>query len=235
MRFIKRGLMSKFAIFIVLTAFLSAAAFAPAVAGAVQYERMKGQYGHFTVEPGKVYIWEWTEDKDEEGADAETAPECCDDQIAAIKSAAIGKGEAAVVSVADAREIKDIIEAIKAAAESKDIQGLMKYFAPESTVEIVVISAQGVSRTEMNREEYEKTIIEGWAQTTEYEYSTSNESIIARGDGKGLMVEANVHESMMMDGKKVTSNTHEILMLEKRSGRYLIIKVIARSTLSVSQ
>ena len=235
MRLIKGGYMSKLATFIVLTAFILAATFAPAEA--VQYERMKGEYGHFTVEPGKVYIWEWTNGDDKEDADVQMPPECCGGQTAAIAPAAPGKVKAtvpAVVSVADAREIMDIIQAMKAAVQSKDVQGLMKYFAPDSTIEMVISSAQGVAHTEMDRDEYEKSLIDGWAAITEYEYDTSNETITARGDGKGLMVEADVHESMMTGGKKVTGKTHEILMLEKRSGKYLITKVIARSTLSVS-
>jgi CTP:phosphocholine cytidylyltransferase-like protein len=80
----------------------------------------------------------------------------------------------------------------------------------------------------MSREEYQKETLKGWSMTSDNEYSRENEEIIKiSDDGQVAVVETDVIESYVMQGRTIHTTTHERVTLQIIDGEILVTRIDA--------
>jgi len=122
----------------------------------------------------------------------------------------------------------NIMDEVEDATVNKDIDGVMKYLAPSVVIHVTVSSPYGPHKVPMSREEYRKETLKAWAMTSDYEYSHENEDIKISDDGQVAVVETDVVESYVMEGRTINTTTHERITLQVVDGEILVTRIDAR-------
>jgi len=122
----------------------------------------------------------------------------------------------------------NIMDEVEVATLNKDIDGVMKYLAPSVVINVYLSSPYGPQKVPMTREEYQKETLKGWSMTTDYEYRLENEEIIKiSDDGQTAVVETDVIESYVMEGRTIDTSTHERITLQVVDGEILVTRINA--------
>jgi hypothetical protein len=125
-------------------------------------------------------------------------------------------------------DIWNIMDEVEVATLNKDIEGAMKYLAPSAVIHVYLITPYGPQKVPMTREEYQRETLKGWAMATDYEYRLENEEIIKiSDDGQTAVVEADVIESYVLNGRTVNTSAHERITLQVVDGEILVTRINA--------
>jgi hypothetical protein len=126
------------------------------------------------------------------------------------------------VSEISEEDVRKISNEIQTSAINKDIEGTMKFFAPNIIINVTADTPFGPQRMRLSPEEYEAETKRGWAVASEYEYRRENEKIMISEDRRSATAEMDVVESMVIEGRKFRSKTHETVTLEIVDGKILV-------------
>ncbi len=125
-------------------------------------------------------------------------------------------------------DIWNIMDEVEVATINKDIESVMKYLAPSAVIHVYLVSPYGPQKVPMSREEYQRETLKGWSMTTDYEYRLENEEIIKiSDDGQTAVVEADVIESYVLQGRTIDTSTHERITLQVVDGEILVTRINA--------
>jgi hypothetical protein len=124
-------------------------------------------------------------------------------------------------------DIWNIMDEVEVATLDKDIDGVMKYLAPSVVIHVSVSSPYGPMKEPMSREEYREKTLKGWAMATNYEYGYENEKIKLSDDGQTAVVETDVIESYVLEGRTINTETHERITLQVLDGEILVTRIDA--------
>jgi len=124
-------------------------------------------------------------------------------------------------------DIWNIMDEVEDATLDKDIDGVMKHLSPSVVINVTVSSPYGPQKVPMSREKYRKETLKGWSMTSQYEYRHENEEIKISDDGQIAVVEADIIESYVLQGKTINTTTHERVTLEVVDGEILVTRIAA--------
>ena len=120
-----------------------------------------------------------------------------------------------------------IMDEVEYATVNKDIDGVMKYLAPSVVIHVFVNSPYGPQKVPMTREQYRKETLKAWAETSDNEYRRENDEIKLSDDGQVAVVETDVIESYVMEGRTINTTTHERITLQVVDGEILVTRIDA--------
>jgi hypothetical protein len=124
-------------------------------------------------------------------------------------------------------DIWKIMDEVEVATLHKDIDGVMKHLAPSVVINVTVSSPYGPQNVPMSREKYQKETLKGWSMTSDNEYRRENEKIKLSDDGQIAVVETDVIESYVLQGKTNHTRTQERVTLEVVDGEILVTRIDA--------
>jgi hypothetical protein len=200
---------------------------------------LKGDKGHFKLEPGKVYHWDWTGTKEPPkktglpekpaitGAPAEVEippaaveipPEAPETETQAVE------GEVPAIT----REaVAMMMSEIEEAANRKDIDGIAYYLAPELVVLVTADSPSGRKDLRLNKQEYLDKLKQGFSNIPQYYYKSYNVDIIISQDGKSGTVVEDIRKSVGIIEMKTEVVSNQKSAIALRGGRIVVTKTVA--------
>jgi hypothetical protein len=200
---------------------------------------LKGDKGHFKLEPGKVYHWDWTGTKEppkktglpekpaitEAPAAVEIPPAAVEipPEAAKTETQAV-EGEAPAIT----REaVAMMMSEIEEAANRKDIDSIAYYLAPDLVVFLTVDSPGGRQDLRLNKEEYLEKLQQGFSKIPAYSYRSENVDIIISQDGKSATIVEDIRETVGTLEAKTEVVSNQKSALEFRGGRIVVTKIVA--------
>ena len=123
-------------------------------------------------------------------------------------------------------DVLAVMNEVEKATLAKDLDGVINHLAP-----FVVINVSAVDSTEMTfipqkiqmtRDQYKEELKKAFSKLTRHEYKRQNDKITISEDKRSAITETDVIEAMVMDGKEMTSTTHEKTVLEIIDGKLLV-------------
>jgi ketosteroid isomerase-like protein len=122
-------------------------------------------------------------------------------------------------------DIREIMNKVKTATLNKDIDSVVKYMAPSVVIDITVETVFGPQKHRWSREQYRDETKKVFSMTSHYEYKCENEKITISDDRKSAVVETDVVEVMVIQGRRNQTMTHEKTTLEIVDGKLLVTKL----------
>jgi phosphoribosylformimino-5-aminoimidazole carboxamide ribonucleotide (ProFAR) isomerase len=124
---------------------------------------------------------------------------------------------------------KQVISKIDNAVNTLNAQEVANALSDD--VELILnINVQGqIQVLRPSKQEYIAMLQQGWAKSTNYEYSRSNMEIKIQGNK--AFVSTNVKESMTVQGQNISGESKEEVTIELINGSPLITKVIGYTSM----
>lgn len=130
----------------------------------------------------------------------------------------------------DENMIKQMIAKIDNAITAKNATEVAKSISPNAQI-VLNISIKGNKQViNMTKDQYFKVLQEGWSMYQNYKYSRSNMKIKLENSNRAL-VTADVFESMIVNGQKISGSSKEEVYIELIDGTPLITKVVGYTTM----
>lgn len=132
-------------------------------------------------------------------------------------------------------QIRKIIVAMAAAANQKDVDGLMKYMAPDITIKLTLRVGKGSQELNLSRDEYQQYLRQGFEATERYSGKYTNLKIQIAPNGKTGTATHTLVEEAKLKGQPVTlmSTSQETITFEHINGEILATAVTGDSTIVV--
>lgn len=125
-------------------------------------------------------------------------------------------------------DIWNIMDEVEDATLDKDIDGVMKHLAPSVVINVIMYTPLGPQKTQRSREQYKKETLNLWTQMTYYDYKRENDEIKKiSDDGQVAVVETDVIENYVVQGKAINTKIHERVTLEVVDGEILVTRIDA--------
>lgn len=199
---------------------------------------LKGDKGHFRLEPGKVYHWDWTgitiapkktglpertvatPSALEKPLPPETPPSASDTTTAPIqKDTKASEGETPVITK---EAVAIMMSEIEDAANRKYIDGIASYLAPELVVLMTVDSPGGRKDLRLNKQEYLNKLLQEFS-IPQYHYKSYNLETFISQDGKSATVVKDIRETIGANTEVVSNQKSAI---ELRDGQIVVTKIV---------
>jgi hypothetical protein len=119
-------------------------------------------------------------------------------------------------------DVLEIIEAVETATQEKDIDNIIKRMSSSVEINISLDTIFGPQKQRWSREQYQKETEKGWAMASSYEYKRENDKVKISDDGQSAVVEADIIETMVVQGNRMRSTTHEKVTIEIIDGQLLV-------------
>ena len=133
-------------------------------------------------------------------------------------------GAASAASLTDG-DIQKMLSRIDQAAQSHDVNGIIKLLAPQARVNIDMTAVGAPQVLSLSRAEYAEALRSNWAQTQTYDYQRSNTKIRIAPGAQSAIVTATVKETIKMQGQTLVSTTDETSRVEMVKGQPLVTEV----------
>ncbi|MBW4578482.1 MAG: nuclear transport factor 2 family protein [Tildeniella nuda ZEHNDER 1965/U140] len=132
-------------------------------------------------------------------------------------------------------EIRAIFNATKLAAEQKDVEGIMKYMAPNITIKMTLKLDNGSQSLNLTRAQYQQYLQQGFEATQRYSSKYTNLKVKIAPDGKTGTASYTLLEEATLKGQPVTlvSTSQETIKFERIKGEILATAVTSDSTIVV--
>ncbi|MBW4693187.1 MAG: nuclear transport factor 2 family protein [Lyngbya sp. HA4199-MV5] len=132
-------------------------------------------------------------------------------------------------------QIRKILAAMAAAANQKDVEGLMKYMAPDITIKLTLRVGKGSQELNLSRAEYKQYLQQGFEATERYSGKYTNLKIQIAPNGKTGTATYTLVEEAKLKGQPVTliSTSQETITFEHIKGEILATAVMGDSTIVV--
>ncbi len=125
--------------------------------------------------------------------------------------------------------VQNVIQAVEAAAIQQNPQALASIMADNVDIQLNINMLGQNKVVKPNKKEYIEVISEAWSRFKGYHYQRSNTDINLAGDY--AVVHASVHESMVINGRKVAGTSKEQVTIRLVGGQPKITQVIGSSGL----
>jgi hypothetical protein len=134
----------------------------------------------------------------------------------------------------DVATVKRMLVEIDAAIAKQDAAGVARHFAGGVTINQKVRASGGTETYKFSKGEYVAYLRDAWAQTSDYRYKRSDETIRITGPTRAV-VTALVTESGRTQGIRMTSSSAETAVIELVDGRPLVVRLDADTEISASR
>ena len=125
-------------------------------------------------------------------------------------------------------DIWNIMDDVEGATLDKDIDGVMKHLSPSVVINVIMYTPLGPQKTQRSREQYKQETLNLWSQMTYYDYRRENDEIKKiSDDGQVAVVETDVIESYVVQGKAINTKIHERVTLQVVDGKILVTRIDA--------
>ncbi len=131
------------------------------------------------------------------------------------------------------KKITAMTDAIEAAARSQDAGAIIRHFAPNATIQIVMPPNAGGQTLNMSVKQYEQVLREGWAQYSQSTYRVEDVVIEISADGQTARLINTTIETIQMPGQALSSRTHEVVSVALENGRPVITKSVGTVMMEV--
>ena len=133
------------------------------------------------------------------------------------------------------RQIRDIFNAMAAATKQKDVNGIVKYMAPQIAIKMTLRLGKSSQQLNLTREEYRQYLEQGFAITQRYSSQYKNLKIqIASGGQAGTATYTLVEEATLKGQPgRLVSTSQETVKFERLKGQILATAVTSTSTIEV--
>ena len=121
--------------------------------------------------------------------------------------------------------IQPMLVQIDRAAQSHDVEGIIKLMAPQVRIQIDMTAVGAPQVATLSRSECASALRSSWAQSQSYNYQRSNTKIRVAPGGQSAIVTATVKETLKLQGQTVTSTTDETTRIELSKGQPLVTEV----------
>lgn len=126
-------------------------------------------------------------------------------------------------------QVQQLIQSVEQAANELDVEALAQTLSDDAVIQLDISMLGEHQVVEATKQEYLKVITEAWSRFERYGYRRSNTEITLSGDH--AVVQANVHESMVIDGHSLVGTSHEKVIIRLIEGQPKITEVIGSSSL----
>jgi hypothetical protein len=115
------------------------------------------------------------------------------------------------------------------AIENKDADTIAKYLDDNIHIVMKVTMGENDQVFQFNKDEYLKTMEDGWAVTEEYTYTRDKVNIEYIGEGNKAVVTASVYELSVVAGRPMAALSHEKTLVEFGATGPIIINLTAKT------
>ncbi|XGV95506.1 MAG: nuclear transport factor 2 family protein [Leptolyngbya sp. BL-A-14] len=132
-------------------------------------------------------------------------------------------------------EIRAILDAMEAAANRKDVNGILKYMAPNITIKITVQLGTGAQQLSLSREQYRQYLQQGFETTERRSGNYTNLKIQVEPNGQTATAIYTLVEEATLKGQPGTfvSTSQETVKFERIKGQILETAATSNSTIEV--
>lgn len=127
-------------------------------------------------------------------------------------------------AVTEAR-IRGLFAQIESAVRSKDANGVVRHFAPDAVIRLVMPPAAGGQTLELGVQQYARMLEDGWAMAGDSTYAVEDVVIRISPDGRTARVSDTTVESMNVQGRTISSRTREHFAVEARGSRLVVTEL----------
>jgi ketosteroid isomerase-like protein len=118
-----------------------------------------------------------------------------------------------------------IFHEMESAVRGKDVSGVVRHFAPDAIIRLVMPRSAGGQILELSVAEYAKMLGDGWAMAAESTYAVEDIAIEISADGRSAEVSDTTVETMKVQGRTISARTRERFSVESRGGRLVITRL----------
>ena len=120
-----------------------------------------------------------------------------------------------------------IIDEVERVTLAKDINGVIKHLAPFVVINLSMETPFGMQRVQMSRDQYKEEMQKVFSKASHHEYQCENVKITISDDSRSAIVETDVIERIVMEGKDIRTKTHEKTVVEIIDGKLLVTSLDA--------
>jgi hypothetical protein len=124
-------------------------------------------------------------------------------------------------------DVLAVMDEVERATLAKDINGVIKYLAPFVVINLSRETPFGMQRIQMSRDQYKEELQKVFSKASHHEYRCENIKTIISDDSRSAIVETDVIEHIVMDGKDIRTKTHEKTVVEVIDGKLLVTSLDA--------
>jgi ketosteroid isomerase-like protein len=122
--------------------------------------------------------------------------------------------------------IRSLCGEIESAVRRKDAQGVVRHFARDAVIRLVMPLSAGGQALELTVEDYARMLEDGWAMAGDSTYAVEDVVIAIGPDGRSAEVSDTTVESVKVQGRTLSSRTRERFGVELRAGRVVVTRLI---------
>ncbi|MEW6418469.1 MAG: hypothetical protein AB1480_10155 [Nitrospirota bacterium] len=119
-------------------------------------------------------------------------------------------------------DIMAMIDDVEKATRAKDSDGVIKYMAPFVIINVSMETPAGMQRIQMSRDQYKELLQKVFSKASRHDYRHENDRITISDDGRSAIVETDIIEYIVMEGKETRTTTHEKTVIEIIDGKLLV-------------
>jgi hypothetical protein len=124
-------------------------------------------------------------------------------------------------------DVVAIIDEVERVTLAKDINGVIKHLAPFVIINLSMETPFGIQRVQMSRDQYKEELQKLFSKASHHEYRYENVKITVSDDSRSAVVESDVIERIVMEGKDIRTKTHERTVIEIIDGKLLVTSLDA--------
>jgi len=125
--------------------------------------------------------------------------------------------------------VESVIQSVEDATNHLDAQALADTMADDVVIRLDITMLGESQVITPSKEEYVAVVAEAWSRFDQYHYRRSNTDISLQGDQ--AVVDAKVHESMVIDGHSVSGTSKERVIIKLINGQPKITEVNGASSM----
>jgi hypothetical protein len=122
-------------------------------------------------------------------------------------------------------EAEALLARLDRAVAARDTATIAAALSENFTIDGAMTMSGQTQRFTYDKREYLQSLVEVWAQVTEYRYQRSNQAIEVKGDR--AIATADVAESIVILGQRLDSKSREISTIERVDGVPMITELVS--------
>jgi hypothetical protein len=112
--------------------------------------------------------------------------------------------------------------AAEQATQHRDVEGLLRFFAPHTLIEIAIVSPSDSVTLHFSRDEYHQYLLRGFAEASAYQFQRTHMEMQISPDGQSALVHSEMSEETRTHGQFIRSKSTGITRFELLNGEPLI-------------